>query len=46
MKTPVSKATDDTAKETKIGSNQKRRNEFCFKKKTLHNEKKGIIVFL
>ena len=45
MKTPVNKATENTAKETKISNNHKRRNEFRFKKKTLHNEKKGIIVF-
>ena len=45
MKTLVNKATMNTAKETKISNNHKRRNEFRFKKKTLHNEKKGIIVF-
>ena len=44
MKTAVNKATVDTAKETKINNNHKSRNEFCFKKKTLHNEKMGIIV--
>ena len=27
-----------------INNNHKIRNEFCFKKKTLHNEKKGIIA--
>ena len=39
MKTPVNKATVDTAKETKITNNHKSR-----KAKTLHNEKMGIIV--
>ena len=34
---PVNKATVDTAEETKINNNRKNRNEFCFKKKTLHN---------
>ena len=43
---PVNKATVNTAKETKINKkNHKSRNEFCFKKKTFHDEKKGIIVF-
>ena len=37
-------SNSDTAKETKINNNHKHRNEFCFKKKTLHNEKMGIIV--
>ena len=41
---PVNKATVDNAKETKI-NNHKSRNEFCFKKKTLHNEKRVFIVF-
>ena len=45
MKAPENKATADNSKETKINNNHKARNEFCFKKKTLHNEKKGIIVF-
>ena len=44
MKTPVNKATVDTAKEMKINNNHKSRNQFCFKKKTLHNEKTSIIV--
>ena len=34
---PVNKAIVDTAEETKINNNHKNRNEFCFKKKTLHN---------
>ena len=34
---PVNKGTEDTAKETKISNNHKRRNEFCFKKKNLNN---------
>ena len=39
MKTPVNKATVDTAEETKINNNHKSRNEFCFKEKDLQNEK-------
>ena len=42
---PVNKITVDNAKETMINKNHKSRNEFCFNKKTLHNENKGIIVF-
>ena len=42
---PVNKATVNAAKETKINNDHKSRNEFCLNKKTLHNEKKGIIVF-
>ena len=45
VKTPVNKATVNAAKEAKINSNHKSRIEFCFKKKTLHNERKVIIVF-
>ena len=45
MKAPENKAAVNNAKETKINNNHKSRNEFCFKKKTLHNEKKDIIVF-
>ena len=43
----VNKATVNTAKETKINNEikNKSRNEFCFKKKKPHKEKKGIIVF-
>ena len=44
MKTEVNKATVDTAKETKINHNHKGRNEICFKKKILHNEKVGIAL--
>ena len=40
---PVNKATVDTAKEMKINNSNKNRNQFCFKKKTLHNEKTSII---
>ena len=40
----VNKATVDTAKETKINNNHKIRNEICFKKKTLHSEKMGIVL--
>ena len=44
---PVNKATaKDTAKETKINNNHKSRNEFCFKKKTLHNEKRVLLLFV
>ena len=42
-KTPVNQATVDNSKETEINNNHKSRNEFCFKKKTLHNGKKGIV---
>ena len=45
-KTPVNKATVDNAKETKINNNHKSRNEFCFKKKTLHNEKRVLLLFV
>ena len=45
MKTPVNKATEDTAKESKINNNHKGRNEFCFKKKPLHNEKRVLLFF-
>ena len=41
---PVNKTTVDTSKEAKINNNHKSRNEFCFKKKILHNEKKIVIV--
>ena len=44
METAVNKATVDTAKETKINNNYKSRNEICFKKKTLHNEKMSIVL--
>ena len=43
---PVNKATVDNAKETKINNNHKSRNEFCFKKKTLHNEKRVLLFFV
>ena len=46
MKTPGNKATVDTAKETKINNNHKSRNEFCFKKKTLLNEKRLLLLFV
>ena len=42
---PVNKATADIAKETKINNNHKSKNEFCFKKKTLCNEKR-VLSFL
>ena len=45
METAVNKATVDTAKETKINNNHKSRNEICFKKKTLHNKKMGIVLY-
>ena len=45
MKTPVNKATVDTAKEIKFNNNHKNGNEFCFKKKNPSQWKKGIIVF-
>ena len=45
-KTPVNKATVDNAKETKININHKIRNEFCFKKKTLHKEKWVLLLFV
>ena len=43
---PVNKATVDNAKETKINNNHKSRNEFCFKKKTLHNEKRVLLFYV
>ena len=46
VKTPANKATVDTAKETKINNNHKSRNEFCFKKKHLHNEKRLLLFFV
>ena len=42
MKTPVNKATVDTAGETKINSNHKSKNEFCFKKK---NPSQWVLLF-
>ena len=46
MITQVKKATVDTAKETKINKkNHKSRNEFCFKKKTLHNKARALLFF-
>ena len=45
MKTQVNKATVDTAKETKINNNLKAEMNVVFKKKTLHDGKKSIIVF-
>ena len=36
----------DTAKETKIINNHKSRNEFCFKKKNLRNEKTVSLLFV
>ena len=41
----VNKTTVDTAKEKKINNNHQSKNETCFKKKTLHDEKKGITLF-
>ena len=46
VKTPVNKAIVDNAKETKINNNYKSRNEFCFKKKTLQNEKRVLLFFV
>ena len=46
MKTPVNKATVDTAKEIKFNNNHKNGNEFCFKKKILHNEKRVLLFFV
>ena len=46
MKTSINKETVDTAKETKINNNHKSRNELCFKKKALHNEKSVLLFFL
>ena len=46
VKTSINKATVDTAKETKINNNHKSRNELCFKKKALHNEKRVLLFFL
>ena len=43
MKTPVNNAAVDTANETNINNNHKSRNELCFKKKNIQNEKKVII---
>ena len=43
---PANKATVDTAKETKIDNNHKSRNEFCFKKKNLHIEKRLFLFFV
>ena len=43
---PVNKATVDTADETKINNNHKSRNEFCFKKKTPHNEKRVLLFYV
>ena len=41
----INKATVDTAKEMKINNNHSSRNKFCFKKKTLHNEKRVLLFF-
>ena len=46
VKMPLNKATVDTADETKINNNYKSRNKFCFKKKTLHNEKRVLLFYV
>ena len=43
---PGNKGTVDTIKEMKINNNHKSRNEFCFKKKTLYNEKRVLLFFV
>ena len=43
VKMPENKATVDTAKDTNINNNHQSRNEFCFKKKALPNEKEYIV---
>ena len=43
---PLNKATVDTAIKTEINNNHKSRNELCFKKKNLHNEKRVLLFFV